>query len=56
MEFIWAKSKKYIILTELIFELPRVDQEEPSEECILDDYLFLIDSSDPWYGKILVYL
>ena len=56
MEFISAKSKKYLLLKYLILELSSVDQEEPSKEYILDDYLFLIDSSDPCYGKILVYL
>ena len=56
MEFISTKSKKCLVFAELILELPRVDQEEPLEECTLDDYLFLINSSDPWYGNILVYL
>lgn len=56
MEFTLAKSKKYLVFVELISELPRVDQEEPLEGCILNDYLFLIISLDPWYGNILVYL
>lgn len=56
MEFTSSKSKKYLIFVELILELPIIDQEEPLENEILDDYLFLIDSSDPWQRNILVYL
>ena len=51
-----AKSKKYFVFTKLILEFPRIDQEKPSKEDILDAHLFLIDSSDPWYRSILVYL
>lgn len=56
IEFISAKSKKSLVFMELILEIPRVDQEEPSKEDILDDHLFFIDSLNPWYENILVYL
>lgn len=56
MEFTLPKSKKSFIFAEMISELSRIDQEEPSEEGILYDHLFLINSLDPWYGNILVYL
>lgn len=56
IEFISSKSKNSLIFTELISDLPRINQEQPLEENILDNHLFLIDSSDPWYGNILVYL
>ena len=36
--------------------LPRVFQPQQDLESLPDDSLFLIDSSDPWYGDILVYL
>ena len=36
--------------------LPRVSQPIQDLESLPDDSLFLIDSSDPWYGDILVYL
>lgn len=36
--------------------MPRIYQEQCLEEDILDKHLFLIDSSDPWYENILVYL
>jgi len=56
IEFISSKSKKSLVFAELILELPRVDQEEPSEANILDDHLSLINSSDPWYENILVHI
>ena len=36
--------------------LPRVSQPLQELESLLDDYLFPMDSSNPWYGDILVYL
>ena len=40
IKFILAKSKKSLVFAELISELPKIDQEEPSDEDILDDHLF----------------
>ena len=37
-------------------KLPRVSQLQQDLESLPDDSLFLIDSSDPWYGDILIYL
>ena len=36
--------------------LPRVFEPWQALESLPDDSLFLIDSSDPWYKDILVYL
>ena len=36
--------------------LPSVSKPSQALESLPDDYLFLIDSSDPWYKDILVYL
>ena len=41
---------------ELISTFNQDDQEELLEETFLDDNLFLIDSSNPWYGNVLIYL
>ena len=41
---------------ELILEFPQDNEEEVLEETFPDDHLFLIESSNPWYGDILVYL
>jgi hypothetical protein len=37
-------------------ELPQVDDEPMANDSFPDESLFLIDSSDPWYGDVLVYL
>ena len=36
--------------------LPRVSKPLQELESLPDDFLFLMDSSEPWYGDILVYL
>ena len=50
------KDKKSLVFTELIVGLPRVSEPSQALESLPNDSLFLIDSSDPWYGYILVYL
>lgn len=39
-----------------MFELPQVNEEVVDLDLIPNDSLFLIISSDPWYGGILLYL
>ena len=56
LEFISAKAKKSLVFAELISELPRIDDENDEEPTFTDEHLFLISSSDPWYGDYLVYL
>ena len=50
------KAKKSLVFVELMAGLPRVSQSQQDLESLLDDSLFLIDSSDLWYGDILMYL
>ena len=45
-----------MVFSELMANLPQVSEERMAPESLLDDSLFFIDSSDPWYGDILVYL
>jgi hypothetical protein len=37
-------------------DLPRAFDESMVQDSFPDESLFLIDSSDPWYGDILIYL
>ena len=55
MEFIKSKSKKSLVFIELLCDLPSSSNDLTSEASILDESLFLISSSDTWYGDILVY-
>ena len=56
MEFVKSKSNKSLVFTELICSLPLSSNDETSEETIVDEALFLISSSNPWYGDIIIYL
>ena len=56
LEFISAKAKKSLVFVELISELLRNDDNNDEEPTFTDEHLFLISSSDPWYGDYLVYL
>ena len=55
-EFRSAKAKKLLVFTELLSDLPRNGEEVSYDESLVDDHLFLIDSSKLWYGTIIVYL
>eukprot|EP00253_Pinus_taeda_P003608 PITA_03608 len=56
LEFKKSKSKKALVFTELLCDLPSSSNNVTSEEAIVDENLFLISSSDPWYEDIIVYL
>ena len=50
------KAKKSLVFAILMVGLPRVSQSVQDLESLPDDSLFLMDSLDPWYKDILVYL
>jgi hypothetical protein len=54
--FISPEAKKSMVFAELMFGLPRVSTDPVALDSLPDESLFLIDSSDPWYGDILIYL
>ena len=56
LEFVKSKSKKALVFAELICDLPSLSNDETSEEAIVDESLFLISSSNLWYGDIIIYL
>jgi hypothetical protein len=56
LDFISAKSKKSLVFAELILELPVESGDVVPEESPIQGDMFLIESSDPWYGDILIYL
>jgi hypothetical protein len=56
LDFISAKSKKSLVFAELISELPVESGDVVPEESPIQGDMFLIESSDPWYGDILIYL
>ena len=56
LEFTTAKSTKSLVFVDLICSLPIDSTPSHSEDHILDETLFLINTRDPWYGDIIVYL
>jgi hypothetical protein len=56
LDFILAKSKKSLVFIELISELLVESGDLVPEESPTRGDMFLITSSDPWYGDILIYL
>jgi hypothetical protein len=56
LDFVAAKSKKSLVFAELISELPVESGDVVPEESPIRGDMFLIESSDPWYGDILIYL
>lgn len=56
MIFTSVKSKKYLVFVELLLDLHRFDIDEVAHDPIPDKSVHLVDSSNPWYRDILVYL
>jgi hypothetical protein len=56
LDFISSKSKKSLVFAELISELSVESGDVVPEESPIRGDMFLIESSDPWYGDILLYL
>jgi hypothetical protein len=56
LDFVSEKSKKSMVFAELISELPVESGDVMPKESPIKGDMFLITSSDPWYGDILVYL
>ena len=56
LEFAKATSKKSLVFAELMCDLPCATTEYDPSDSFLDEFMFLISTSDPWYGDLLIYL
>jgi hypothetical protein len=56
LDFISAKSKKSLVFAELISDFPCLDEDVIHVDSFVDEHIFLVSSSDPWYGDIVLYL
>lgn len=54
--FTAAKVKNSLVFVELLSDLPIVDPNETTHDPLLDEAIYLIDTTDPWYGDNLFYL
>ena len=56
LKFVLAESNKSLIFANLISDFPNLDEEEVHEDSLVDEHIFLISTTYPWYGDIIVYL
>ena len=56
LEFAKATSKKSLVFVELMCDIPCATMEYEPSDSFLDEFLFLISTTDPWYGDLLIYL
>ena len=56
LEFSKATSKKSLVFVELMCDLPYSTMESEPNDSFLDEFLFLISTTDSWYGYLLIYL
>jgi hypothetical protein len=56
LEFECAKSKKSLVFSELICDLPTTETKNVAEDSLPNKFLFLISSDDVWYEYIIIYL
>jgi len=54
--FTAAKAKNSLVFAELLLELPIANPNEIAHGPLSDEAIYLINSTDPWYSEILVYL
>jgi hypothetical protein len=56
LDFSTPKSKKALVLTELVMALPSDTPSAPVNTDFPDEHLFYIAFDDPWYDDLLIYL
>ena len=56
MEFSKATSKKSLVSAELMCDLPCASTESEPSDSFPDKFLFMISTTNPWYGDLLIYL
>ena len=56
LEFSKATSKKSLVFSELMCDLPCATTESKPSNSFPDEFMFLISTTDPWYGDLLIYL
>ena len=56
LDFQSSKSKKSLVFAEVIAEFPVEEDVAIEEDSFLDEHIFFISTSEPWYGDVLIYL
>ena len=56
LEFSKATSNKSLAFVKIMCDLPCATTEPEPSDSFLDEFLFLIRTTNPWYGDLLIYL
>ena len=56
LQFSKATSKKSSVFFKLMCDLRCASMESEPSDSFSDEFLFLIRTTDPWYGDLLIYL
>jgi hypothetical protein len=56
LEFERTKSKKYLVFSNLICDLPSTNTKNVAEDSLPDESIFMISFDDVWYRDIIIYL
>ena len=56
LEFTKDTSKKSLVFAELMCDLPCAMMEAELNDSFSDEFLFLISTTDTWYGYLIIYL
>ena len=56
LEFSKATSKKSLVFTKLMCDLPYALTDSEPSDSFSDEFMFLISTIDPWYGDLIIYL
>lgn len=56
LDFASDKYKKSLVFAELIYDFSRLDEDVIHVDSFADEHIFLVSSSDPWYGDIVVHI
>ena len=54
--FVLEKLKMSFSFFELVIDIPSMDEDIIYEYSFMDEHIFLISSTNPWYGNIIFYL
>jgi hypothetical protein len=56
LNFASTKSKKSLVFAKLISDFPQVDEDVIHVDSFADEHIFLVSSSNLWYGDIVLYI
>ena len=56
LEFAKATSNKSLVFAELMCDLPYASTESEPNDSFSDEFLFLLSTTNPWYGDLLIYI